>query len=81
MFSMPFFSVAVDDGQPAHEPRRFKNTVPDLPSKPRKMMSPPSCATAGPHPRVEQLFDLNDDFLVRRIVFFVRRGRLPSRLR
>ena len=47
MFSMPFLSVAVDEGQPAQEPRRCRNTVPDPPSKPLKTISPPSPATAG----------------------------------
>ncbi len=44
---MPFFSVMVDEGQPEHEPCRCRNTVPEPPSKPLKMMSPPSAATAG----------------------------------
>ena len=44
-FSMPCFSVAVEDGQPAQEPRMLRKTTPSR--KPRKVMSPPSWATAG----------------------------------
>src|SRR5665213_3170316 len=47
MFSMPCFSVAVEDGQPAQEPRICSETTPEAPSKLLKMMSPPSPATAG----------------------------------
>src|SRR5216684_476812 len=42
---MPCFRVAVEDGQPEHEPFMWRNTTPSL--KPRKVMSPPSLATAG----------------------------------
>src|SRR5258708_2671211 len=42
---MPCFRVAVEDGQPEHEPLMWRNTTPSL--KPRKVMSPPSLATAG----------------------------------
>src|SRR5215470_13395182 len=42
---MPCFRVAVEDGQPEHEPFMCRNTMPSL--KPRKVMSPPSLATAG----------------------------------
>ena len=42
---MPCFSVAVEDGQPAQEPFMLRKTTPSL--KPWKVMSPPSCATAG----------------------------------
>src|SRR5262252_1939470 len=42
---MPCFRVAVEDGQPEHEPFMWRNTMPSL--KPRNVMSPPSLATAG----------------------------------
>src|SRR5262249_43653600 len=44
-FWMPCLSVAVDDGQPEHEPFMLRKTMPSL--KPRNVMSPPSLATAG----------------------------------
>ena len=44
-FWMPCCSVAVEDGQPEQEPFIERNTTPSL--KPRKVMSPPSLATAG----------------------------------
>src|SRR5260370_31926152 len=42
---MPCFRVAVEDGQPEHEPFMWRNTTPSL--KTRKVMSPSSLATDG----------------------------------
>ena len=42
---MPIFSVIVDEGHPAQAPCMCRYTTPR--SKPWKVMSPPSCATAG----------------------------------
>ena len=45
MFSIPDLSVIVELGQPEHAPCNSRYTIPG--SNFTKLISPPSCATAG----------------------------------
>ena len=46
MFSIPFFRVIADDGQPAHAPFIFIETYPDSGSKFKKVTSDQTAAFA-----------------------------------
>ena len=80
MFSMPFFSVMVEDGQPAQEPRMCRKTMPVAVVEALEDDVAAVLRHRRAHARFDQFLDLGDDF---GIAFAVRRfvGLLRRRLR
>ena len=61
MFSMPFFSVMVEDGQPAQEPCRCSKTMPRAAVEALEDDVAAILRHGGAHAGLDQFLDLLDD--------------------